>query len=129
MASSNPTTGLTVAAQIALSGTGVTHTTPGNTSVRQYAVNLSLSGTNTVALTATVQDVAGTTVVPSNSIIWKSYETGVATVSAGTVTGVTKGQAIIEAQLPTFDNTEGTGAQTGDPTDMIYVQILVTVGV
>lgn len=126
MSSSNPTTGLNTPCRIWLSGTGVTVIVQG----AEYSVSLSLSGTNTVALTATLKDVAGTTVTSNNgnSVIWKSYNTNVATVSAGTVTAVAAGQAIIEAQFPTFDNTEGTDSNTGDPKDMVYVQIIVQVG-
>lgn len=115
----NPTDGLNTAALIDISGTGVTTVVAG----RLYTVSLSLGGTNTVALTATIKDVTNTNTFTSgngNSVTWKSYNTNQATVSAGTVTAVAKGQAVIEAQFPTFDNTDGN--------DFIYVQVLVTVG-
>lgn len=115
----NPTTGVGTAAKIALTGTGVTHIA-GN----QYSVSLSLTGTTSVVLTATIQDVLGATFnsANSNSTTWKSYNTAQATVSAGTVTAVALGQAYVEAQFPTFDGT------TGIATGMVYAQILVTVG-
>lgn len=113
----NPTDGLGTVDRINLSGTGVTTIVAG----AQYSVTLSLGGTNTVALTATLKDIAGTTFTSGNgnSVVWKSYATGIATAVAGTVTAVAKGQAVVEAQFPTFDTTDGT--------DFVYVQILVTV--
>lgn len=115
----NPTTGVGTAAKIALTGTGVVHIA-GN----EYSVSLSLTGTTSVVLTATVQDVAGTTFnsANGNSVTWVSRNTGQATVSSGTVTAVALGQAYVEAQFPTFDST--TGVSTG----FVYAQILVTVG-
>lgn len=113
----NPTDGLGTVDRINLSGTGVTTIVAG----AQYSVTLSLGGTNTVALTAILKDIAGTTFTSGNgnSVVWKSYATGIATAVAGTVTAVAKGQAVVEAQFPTFDTTDGT--------DFVYVQILVTV--
>lgn len=114
----NPTDGLGTVNRINLTGTGVTTIVAGQV----YAVPLALSGTTTVALTAILKDIAGTTFTTGNgnSVTWKSYNTNVATVSAGTVTAVAKGQAIVEAQFPTFDTTDGT--------DFVYVQIQVNVG-
>lgn len=115
----NPTDGIGTAVKIALSGTGLVTIV----AAREYSVPLSLTGTTTVAVTATVQDAAGTTFSSGNSnvVTWVSYETGVATVdSSGNVTAVAKGQAVIEAQFPSFDTTDGV--------DKIYVQLLVSVG-
>jgi uncharacterized protein YjdB len=116
----NPTDGLSAPVTIRLSGTGVSAIVTGQV----YKVSLSLGGTNTVALTATLKDVAGSTFTTANgnSVTWKSYNTNVATVAAGTVTAVAAGQAIIEAQFPTADGTNAVGV------DMVYVQIQVTVG-
>lgn len=117
----NPTDGLGTAAKIALTSTAGAAI---NTIVagRQYTTALSLSGTDTTTLTATIQDIGGNTFTTGNgnSVTWKSYNTSQATVAAGVVTGVAKGQALIEAQFPTFDSTDGN--------DFIYVQLLVTVG-
>ena len=49
-----------------------------------------------------------------------------------TITALNPGQAIVEAQFPVFDNTLGvdegsTGTHTGNPTNMIFVQVIVTV--
>lgn len=113
-----PTDGLGTVNRINLSGTGVTAIVAG----AQYQVSLSLTGTTTVALTATLKDIAGSTFTSgnSNTVTWKSYNTNVATVSAGTVTAVARGQAVVEAEFPTFDTTDGS--------DFVYVQILVNVG-
>jgi len=43
------------------------------------------------------------------------------------ITALNPGQAIIEVQFPTFDNTEGDSSGTGNPFDMIYAQVVVTV--
>ena len=43
------------------------------------------------------------------------------------VTAQNVGQSVVECQFPTFANTEGTDANTGNPKDMIYVQVLVNV--
>lgn len=114
----NPTDGLGTAAQITLTGTGVSTLVAGHL----YSVSLSLSGTSTVALTAAVKDIGGTgfTTGNANSVTWFSGNAYVATVAAGTVTAVNKGQAVVEARFPTFDTTDGT--------DFVYVMILVNVG-
>lgn len=114
----NPTDGLGTAVKIALSGTGLTTIV----AAREYSASLSLGGTSTIALTATVQDNAGNTFASGNgnSVTWHSYNTDVATVSAGTVTAVKAGQAVIEASFPTFDSTDGV--------DKIYVQAVIQVG-
>ena|ERR1700690_4146148 len=43
------------------------------------------------------------------------------------ITALNPGQAIIEVQFPTFDNTNADSSANGDPTDMIYVQVVCTV--
>jgi hypothetical protein len=62
-----------------------------------------------------------------------TYNDNVASVSAtGLITGLAVGQAVIEVQFPTFDfvasslDPEPTQA-SGDPVQMIFRQILVTV--
>lgn len=116
----NPTDGLGTADVITLAGTGVTLLTPG---VYQVSLNVSASpNPSSVAITSTVKDVAGTTFTSgnSNTVAGKSYNTNVATVAAGTITAVARGQAVVEFTFPTHDTTDGV--------DVIYVQILVTVG-
>ncbi len=126
----NPTDGLNTAAIITLTGTNVTALVVGHL----YSVPLNVGASPnpaTVALTALKRDVTNANTFTSgnsNVVIWKSYNTAQATVSAGTITAVAPGQAIIEAQFPTFDNTEGTDTATGNPRDMIYTQVIVTVG-
>jgi hypothetical protein len=56
------------------------------------------------------------------SVTGSSTNNGVGTIVARNV-----GQTVVECQFPTFANTEGTSSQTGDPFDMIYAQIIVTV--
>jgi hypothetical protein len=59
-----------------------------------------------------------------------AYNARVASVSAtGLVTARAVGQCIVEVQFPVFDNvmTPETDADTADPTQMIYVQIVVNV--
>jgi hypothetical protein len=59
-----------------------------------------------------------------------SYDANVASVSSsGLITARAVGQCIVEVQFPTFDNvqTPETDANTGNPKDMIYSQIIVTV--
>lgn len=57
-----------------------------------------------------------------------TYSADVASVSSsGLITALAVGNAVIEVQFPTFDNTEGVSTGTGDPIDMIYVQIVVVV--
>ena len=119
--------GIDVPTQIALSGTGVTQV-KGNV----YTVQLSLSGTSTVDLTAAFKDSAGTTVTPSGTETYVSYNAGtgagdvarVATVdSSGVITAVHKGQAIIECQYPAFDLDGVNPLAEG----MIYAQVIVNV--
>ena len=44
------------------------------------------------------------------------------------ITALNPGQAIVEVQFPTFDNTNGdAGNEQENPSDMIYAQIVVTV--
>jgi hypothetical protein len=117
----NPTTGVGTVNRINLSGTNVTTVIAG----QLYSVPLNVGASPnpaTVALTATLKDIAGTTFTTGNgnSVTWISYNANVATVSAGTVTSVAKGQAVVEARFPTFDTTDGT--------DFVAVQILVQVG-
>src|ERR1700675_1815521 len=111
---------------------------------------------NTCQLTTVLKDVANTTYSPVGSPVYKSYgnPTGAfynpsnavsgngllanqvpysaltASVSgSGMVTALHAGQCVIEVQFPVFDNvmTPETDHQTGDPTQMIYVQIVVNV--
>jgi hypothetical protein len=148
----NPTDGLAVAARVRLSGTGVTQLA-GN----EYEVTLSLGGTDTVTVTVDVEDVAGSAYSNIGEVVTKSYNNpsagsptwykpsaaspytdqsaDVASVAAATsagdltmvVTGLAVGQAIVEFQFPTFDNTEGDDSATGNPKDMIYAQLIVNV--
>jgi len=110
----------------------------------------------TCQLTTTIVDVLGNTYSPVNSPTYKSYgdpaneagsppswyrpsnftdgtvsyDPNVASVSSsGLITSRHVGQCIVEVQFPTFDNVQSpeTDADTGDPKDMIYSQIIVTV--
>jgi hypothetical protein len=149
----NPTDGLGVAAVVLVSGTGVTKvgnqtatsagTTPGG---HQYALSMNIGGTPAAAtcqLTTTITDVKGTTYSTVGSPVYKAYCPAsapahpatvgspdlVATVSgSGLITAVAKGVVIVEVQFPTYDNTEGADTTTSNPKDMIYSQIIVTVG-
>lgn len=59
-----------------------------------------------------------------------TYDENVASVSStGLITARAVGTCVIEVQFPTFDNvqTPETDANTGNPKDMIYSQIIVTV--
>lgn len=162
MASSNPTTGVGVAAYVQVTGTGITSTGVNgqgngagtgstNKPVAQYALTLSLAGTATCQLTTVIKDVANTTISQVGTPVYKSYNNpaagspawyhpspatiasnaynaNVASVSSsGLITAIAKGQAIIEVQFPVFDNTLGTDTPTGNPKEMIFVQIIVTV--
>ena len=163
----NPTDGLLTAVYVQLSGTGITqvhgtasgsHPNPG-----PYQVTLSLSGTSTVTVTPSLVDVASTTysattanwvfqsynypnitentfssLSPSISYTAKIANVGASGAATCLVTGVAKGQAIVEFSYPTFDNTEGTltgtvsGGSTNSsnltvPKDRIYAQLIVTV--
>jgi hypothetical protein len=110
---------------------------------------------SSLAVTAALKDVANSAYSPVGNIVTKSYSNPSAgspawynpsnftgytadvasvtesTVSAGnevfTITALAPGQAIIECQFPTFDNTDGDDTNTGNPRDMIYVQVVVTV--
>ena len=138
-----PTTGVGTAVKIALSASAVALTTI--VAAREYAVTLSLSGSNATTLTATVEDVAGSTFTSGNgnSVTFKSYgnpsagspawyrpspgvagpntySADVASVnSSGVITALHVGQCIVEAAFPTFDTTDGE--------DFIYAQVVVTV--
>lgn len=163
MPSSNPTTGVGVAAYLQATGTNVTN--PGGQSgqgngaspssnhpVAQYYLPMSLSSAGslhaTTQLAVTARDVANSSqgdvtstakyksyndpaagspawYNPSN---FAGYNASVASVSStGLITAIAVGEAIIEVQYPTFANTEGTSSGTGDPIDMITVQIKVVV--
>lgn len=112
-----PTDGLGTPSLINVSGTGVTAIVAGH----QYQVTLSLSGTNTVTLTATLKDVGGNTFTSgnSNSASLKTDNPFVATVAGLVITAVTKGQAVVDVRFPTFDTT--------DAVDFVYSQVLVNV--
>lgn len=160
----NPTDGKGSAVFVQLSGTGVTalHTPATNQpNAGPYAVTLSLSGTSSVVVTPSLVDVTNTAYsATAASWVYRSYNdpqitettftslspaisytakiasVGASGASTVTVTGLAKGQAIIEVAYPTFDNTEGSitvgnlgGASAGTtvPKDAIYVQLIVTV--
>ena len=111
---------------------------------------------NTCQLTSVLKDVANTTYTRVGAAVYKSYGDPVfagynpsngisgngllanqvaysaltASVSgSGLVTALHVGQCIVEVQFPTFDDvmTPETDATTGNPTMMIYCQILVNV--
>lgn len=110
---------------------------------------------SSLSVTAALKDVSNSAYTPVNNIQVKSYNNPSAgspawynpsnfagysadvasvtepSVSAGnevfTITALNPGQAIVECQFPTFDNTNGNYSQTGNPHDMIYVQVVVTV--
>jgi hypothetical protein len=110
---------------------------------------------SSLAVTAALVDVGNNAYTPVNTIVAKSYNNpsagspawynpsnfagysaDVASVSESgvssgnevfTITALNPGQAIVECQFPTFDNTNGDYSQTGNPKDMIYVQVVVTV--
>lgn len=115
--------GVGVPTKIVLSGAGLTHIV-GNEYSAQLAVNA------TLVLTATPKDIAGNDVSDTGSITWVSYNaapTGqpgkVATVSAGTVTAVAVGQAVIEASYPAFDLDGANAIGNGK----VYAQVTVQV--
>lgn len=105
---------------------------------------------------ATLKDVANSPYSPVGEIVVKSYNnpsagsptwykpsnfagysadvasvSDTASISVGSesfvITALNPGQAIVEVQFPTFDNTNGDSTGTGNPVDMIYVQVVVTV--
>lgn len=110
---------------------------------------------SSLAVTAALKDVINGAYTPVGNIVVKSYNNPSAgspswyrpsnfagysadvasvteaTVSAGnevfTITALAPGQAIVECQFPTFDNTNGDSSGTGNPFDMVYVQVVVTV--
>jgi len=109
---------------------------------------------NTCQLTAVLKDVANTTYTPVGSVVYKSYGnpsfTGynpsnaisgngflanqvaysalIASVSgSGLVTALHIGQCTLGVQFPVFDNTIAASGNTGNPQEMIYVPIEVTV--
>lgn len=110
---------------------------------------------SSLAVTAALKDVSNSAYTPVGTIEAKSYNNpsagspawyrpsnfagysaDVASVtdssaSAGsevfTITALNPGQAIVECQFPTFDNANGDDANTDNPKDMIYVQVVVTV--
>jgi hypothetical protein len=139
-----------------LNGEGYGAVASTNRPSAQYALTLSLSGAtyggtvyaSTCQLTTVLKDVANATYTGRvGSPVYKSYNdpalgspawyrpsqfagyaADVASISAGgLITALAKGQAVIEAQFPVFDNTLGNSAQTGNPINMIYCQVLVTV--
>ena len=142
-----PTTGQNVATQIVLSGTGVTQIA-GN----RYKVQLSLSGTSTVSVTAAAKDINGNAVTvgagdwawtsdnakPSaanSNDVQESYPVPVtpfafiATVGTGaateTVTSHKEGMALITVKLPFADaNQSGLNAVAQGA---VYAELFVTV--
>jgi hypothetical protein len=119
-----PTDGLSGPYRINLSGTGVTAVIAGEV----YKVSLNVSGSpnpSSVALTATLKDMAGNTFSSANgnAVTWKSQALPVATVNGGgTVTTVGTGQGVIECTFPVGDGTYLIG------TGLVYAQLIVTVG-
>lgn len=92
------------------------------------AVTLSLSGTHTHQLTTTLTDGVGANKSATASPKYVSRNPYVATVSgSGLITGVNKGQAIVEVSYPTFDNAHGV-ANDGTYAEKIYQEVLVAVG-
>lgn len=78
---------------------------------------------------ATVETHAATASAYVGTVLYKSYNTNVATVSGGgLITAVAKGQAIIEVSFPVFDNSIAAPA-FGVAANAIYAQIVVQVGV
>lgn len=118
----NPTDGLNTAAQIIVSGTGITALVAG----RQYQVPLNVGASPnpaSVVVTGTVKDATAANTFTSgnsNAVTLKSDNPSVASVSGTTITAVAKGQAVVDVRFPTFDTT--------DAVDFIYAQILVSVG-
>jgi hypothetical protein len=143
-----------------LNGEGYGAVASTNHPVAQYALTLSLSGAtyggtsypNTCQLTSVLKDVANTTYTSVGVAVYKSYGNpnagtpswyrpspfagyagDVASVSStGLVTGLARGQAVIEVQFPTFDFASSVldaepAQASGDPVLMIYAQILVNV--
>lgn len=110
--------GVAVPTQIQLSGTGVTQIAG-----PVYKVTLSLSGTNTVAVTPAAKDIAGSNPSITGTITAASYNTNQATVSTNTVTAVAVGQAVVEWSYPAFD-VDGLNALASGK---VYAQLLVTV--
>jgi hypothetical protein len=107
---------------------------------------------DTCQLTTVLKDVANTTYTPVGSPVYKSYNDpaagapawyrpsafagyngSVASVSStGLITGLALGQAVIEVQFPTLDFASAAAdpepsQASGDPVQMIYAQIVVTV--
>ena len=125
----NPTDGLAVAAYVQVSGTGiVANETVGanKPNAGNYTLTLSLTSSGGHALyctsTASIVDVSDAAVIGANSsFTYKSYSPAVATYVAGQITAVAVGQAIVEAQFPTFDSSNGVLV------GMIYTQIAVQV--
>jgi hypothetical protein len=145
----NPTDGLGVAAEINLTGGVGGSAISTLVANQQYAITLSLSsaGTfhNTAALTAAIKDAKGNAYTPSGnagSIAYVapptagffkpsnfgSYNARIVSVanSGGngltvTLTSVAVGQAVVEVNFPTFDNSEAATAEK------VYALINVTV--
>ena len=107
---------------------------------------------NTCQLTSVLKDVANTTYTRTGAAVYKSYGNpnagtpawyrpsafagyagDVASVSAsGLVTGLALGTCIVEVQFPTFDFASSAAdpeptQNSGDPVQMIYCQIVVSV--
>lgn len=126
-------------------GQGIGAVPSTNHPVAQYACSLSLANNATTTVTAVLKDVANNTETSGNANVakFKAYclqsapsrpaTTGspdiVVTVGAtsGVITAVNKGQAVVEVQFAVFDNTLPNDTNTGNPVEMIYAQIVVTV--
>lgn len=102
-----------------------------------FVCTASSATTLTLANGAGVADThAGTaTMLGAAAITYVSFDAGVATVSSsGLITGVSKGGAVIEVSYPTFSNSAGDIASTGNimnglPVSKISKEINVSVGV
>jgi len=151
----NPTDGLNVAAKVTVSGTGITQIAGPEYSLT-LSLSDAGGYSSSVVATAVMEDVAGSAYSPVGEIVVKSYAnpsagspawynpdnfsgydadivsvSDTASISVGSetflITGLAVGQGIVEVQFPTFDNTNGDDSTTGNPKDMIYAQIVVTV--
>lgn len=145
----NPTDGLGVAAKINLSGGTGASALATIIAGRQYAITLSLSAqgtfTSSAALTAAIKDIGGNAYSPSGNATsiahvspptagfykpsnFGSYNGRICSVanSGGngltvTITAIAVGQALVEVDFPTFDNSEAS------PAEKIYTLVNVTV--
>jgi len=108
-------------------GTGVQRI---SNSLQQCELSVSISA-GTVQLNASVSDALnGQQQVPTGSVIWKSDNSMIASVSNGLVTLHTKGQAVIRARysrsvIPSMPNNTPSSTEA----QCIYAECLITIGV